>query len=1043
MLNAIVRWSIRHRGIVVALACLVLAYGVYALSDARRDVFPEFAPPQAIVQTEAPGLSTEQVEALVTQPVESALGGLLDVDTMKSKSLPGLSLITITFKDSADPRAAQQRVSARLSGAGGGLPAGVPPPVLLPLTSSTSVVMVASLTSTTRSLADLHQLAQWTLKPHLAGLPGIADVVIFGGDVRQWQVQVDPERLRANGLAIDEVLAAARQATGVRSAGFIEGANQRLSLRTEGQLRSVAELAQILVAWRGGVPVRLGDVAQVREGVAPAVGAARVEGGPGLLLVIESQYGADPVAVTRDLDQAFEQLKPMLSSQHAVLDNTVFRPVTFISVAMKHLRTALLIGGALVIVVLWLFLSNWRTAIISTCAIPLSLLTAVIVLRHFGVSLNTMTLGGLAIALGEVVDDAIVDVENIHRRLRENREAADPLPAATVVWRASIEVRSAVVYASFIVVLVFLPVLTMPGVAGRLFSPLGQAYVCSVLASLAVALTLTPAMACLLLGQAQLKDDEPRFVQAVKRRYAGWLEAAERHAKALAVVVALLCIAALACIPWLGGTFIPELKEGHFTVHMALAPGTSLPEALRIGDRVTAALKAIPGVRLVAQRAGRAEDVVDPADVNLSEFEVDLKPMDGAEQTATLARINTALQAFPGMTTSVNTFLSERIDETISGFASPVIVSVHGDDLDTIEAKAREIMSVLGGVQGAVGASVQSPPGAPQLVIRLRHPMLERYALRPLDVLEAVQTAFDGAQAGQVVRGNQVTDVTVVLDPAHRQTRSDVGHLMLRNAQGQVVTLGDIADIHEQAGRSQIAHSQGQRVQTVTCGVHGRSVTEFVRDAEAKVRRSVQMPRGTYVVFEGEAQARAASLRNLLATSAMALAAIGMLLALALRTRRSLVLVLLNLPFALVGGVAAVLLTGAELSLGSLVGFVTLFGISLRNSIMLVSHYQHLVSSDGMDWGAEAALRGARERLVPIVMTASVTALGLLPLALRSGEPGNEVEGPMAIVILGGLVTSTLLNLLVLPAFAARFGRFRAATSSDQDLADMEAEGAA
>lgn len=1041
MLNAIVRFSIRRRGIVIALACLLLGYGVYALGDARMDVFPEFAPPLAMVQTEAPGLSAEQVEALVTRPVEGALGGLLDVDTMKSKSLPGLSLITITFSDATDVQQAQQRVASRLGSVGSRLPAGVQPPALLPLTSSTSVVQVAALTSATRSLADLHGLAEWTLRPHLLGLPGVADVVVFGGDVRQWQVQVDPQRLLADGLTLDDVLAAARQASGVRSAGFIEGTNQRLALRTEGQLRSVQELAQIPVAWRAGVPIRLGDVAQVREGVEAPVGAARLDGKPSVMLVIESQYGADPLAVTRQLDRAFVQLEPMLEAQQVALDATVFRPATFITTAMAHLRAALAVGGALVVAVLLLFLFNLRAAAISACAIPLSLLTSVIVLRHLGVSLNAMTLGGLAIALGEVVDDAIIDVENISRRLRENRAATQPLPAPLVVWRASIEVRSAVVYASFIVTLVFAPVLALSGVAGKLFSPLGKAYVFSVLASLGVALTLTPALTCVLLARAPPDRGEPHFVQALKRHYTRWLAGIEPHTRWLVVVVAVLLLAALASVPWLGGSFIPELKEGHYTVHMALAPGTSLAEALRIGDRVTAALKSIAGVRLVAQRAGRADDVVDPVDVASSEFEVDLQPMDGAGQSATLARIDQALRGFPGMITSVNTFLAERIEETISGFAAPVVVNVYGDDLDLIDAKAREVMRVLGQVPGAVGVNMAAPPGTPQLVIRLRPPMLERDALRPLDVLDTVQTAFQGTTVGQIVRGNRVTDVTVLLDPAHRQRPADIGRLEVRNGQGLVVPLAEVADVREQAGRAQIARSMGQRLQTVTCGVRGRPVADFVRAAEARVRREVRMPAGTYLVFEGESQARAQALRELGVNSALALGGIGVLLALALRSGRALALVLLNLPFALVGGVAAVFLTGASLSLGSMVGFVTLFGITLRNSIMLVSHYQHLVTNEAMSWGPEAARRGARERLLPILMTASVTALGLLPLALRSGEPGNEVEGPMAIVILGGLVTSTLLNLLVLPAFALRFGRIAPGTGEDP-LGEKPAPGA-
>ncbi len=1038
MLSAIVRFSIRFRGVVIALAGLLFGYGLYTLHVSRVDVFPEFAPPLAIVQAEAPGLSAEQVEVLVTRPIESALGGLLDVETMKSKSLPGLSMVTITFKGRTGVLQARQSVSERLGGLAARLPAGVQPPALLPLTSSTSVVLVAGLTSASRSLAQLHDLAEWTLEPSLLGLPGVADVVVFGGEVRQWQVQVDPQRLMTYGLTLQQVLAAARQATGVRGAGFLEGSNQRLAIRTEGQLRTPAQLAQVPVAWRAGVPVRLGDVATVRDGMQPPVGAASIDGQRGVMLVIESQYGADPMTVTRELDHAFAGLKPMLSARQVVLDATVFRPAAFITTAMDHLSVALLVGGLLVIAVLFLFLFNLRTAAISACAIPLSLLAAVIVLHRLGVSLNTMTLGGLAIALGEVVDDAIIDVENILRRLRENRALPQPRPAPWVVWRASLEVRSAVVYASFIVTLVFLPVLLLSGVAGQLFAPLGKAYVLAVLASLGVALTLTPALACAMLGNAPLTDDEPGFVRRLKAHHARWLGRAERHAGRLAAGVALLGIAALACLPLLSGSFIPELKEGHYTVHMALAPGTSLPEAMRIGDRVTAALKAIPGVRRVAQRAGRATGVVDPVDVNVSEFEVDLQPMGGRAQTTALARIRDTLAGFPGMTTSVNTFLAERIDETISGFASPVIVNVYGDNLDIIDAKAREVMAVLQQVRGAVGVSLQAPPGAPQLVVRLRPPLLQRYALRPLDVLETVQAAFEGVDVAQVIEGNRVTDVAVLLDARHRRSPADVGALMVRNGQGLAVPLSAIADIRETAGRSQIAHSQGQRLQTVTTGVRGRPVSDFVKDAQARIRQQVHMPSGTYVAFEGEAQARSRAQQDLLVDAGLALGGITLLLVLALRSRRSILLVLLNLPFALVGGVVAVLLTGAELSLGSLVGFVTLFGITLRNAIMLVSHYEHLVEHEGLIWGPEAALRGARERLVPILMTASVTALGLLPLALRSGAPGNEVEGPMAIVILGGLVTSTLLSLLVLPALSLRFGRFERTPQAQDPLARPE-----
>lgn len=1046
MLSHLVGFSIRFRGIMIALACMLFGYGLYTLSVARMDVFPEFAPPLAVVQTEAPGLSTEQVEVLVTQPIENALGGLLGVDTMRSKSLQGLSSITLTFGDATEVQQARRLVNERLAALAASLPVGVKPPALLPLTSSTSVVLIVGLTSRTRSFGDLRDLAQWTLKPRILAQPGVADVVVFGGDARRFEVQVDPQRLALHRLSLQDVVDAARRSTGVRGAGFLEGANQRIVISTEGQVRSADQLAQTPMVLRSGASVRLGDVAVVRFVPEPAVGAASIGGRPGVMLVIESQYGADPMAVTGAIDQVLEGLKPLLSSEQVSLDPSVFRPANFIVAAVDHLRTALLVGGVLVIAVLFLFLFNLRTAVISAIAIPLSLLTAVVVLHRLGVSLNTMTLGGLAIALGEVVDDAVIDVENIFRRLRENDALEQPLPAAQVVLAASLEVRSAVVYASFIVTLVFLPVLTLSGVAGKLFAPLGTAYVLAVLASLGVASTVTPALAFVLLVGKPLPIDAPRFVARLKFHYGRWLSAVERRAGTVIVIVAGLCLAALATVPFLGGSFIPALREGHYIVHMSLAPGTSLDESMRIGGRISTALAAVPGVRLVAQRAGRASQVVDPVGVNVSEFEVNLKPMSGAQQASTLDAIRRTLDGFAGITTSVNTFLTERIDETISGYAAPVIVNLYGDDLDVLDSKAREVMRVLDSIRGAIGVNLQAPPGTPQLSVRLRPLQLLRYGLAPVDVLDAVQTAFGGADVAQVYEGNRVYGVTVIVDPSHRQTPADLNALLVRNGQGMAVPMNELADITEAAGRSQIEHSGGQRLKTVTTSVRGRPVGDFVRDAQARIRREVRLPQGTYVVFAGEAQARARAQRDLLVNAGLAASGIVLLLFVALRRMRPTLLVLVNLPFALVGAIAAVLAavlaTGTSMSLGSLIGFVTLFGITLRNSIMLISHYQHLVEKDGMHWGSETALQGASERLVPILMTATVTALGLLPLALRSGEPGNEIEGPMAIVILGGLITSTMFNLGVLPTLALRFGRFRppcaatAVASAEATLAD-------
>ncbi|PMS19644.1 CusA/CzcA family heavy metal efflux RND transporter [Trinickia dabaoshanensis] len=1031
MLNAIIRFSLRFRGVIYALAVIAAGYGLFTLTRAKLDVFPEFAPPMSIVQTGAPGMTSEQVETLVTQPLENALGGMVGLQSMRSRSMQGLSAITLVFDDHANVMQVRQLVTERINGLAATLPAGVKPPRLLPLTTTTSVVRIIGLTSKTRSLADLYDIANWTVKPQLLSVPGVADVIVFGGETPQMQIQVDPAKLMRYGLSIQDVIAAARQATGVRGAGFIENTNQRIAVNADGQIATPEKLAGVVLRSSNGAAVRLGDVANVAWGSAPPVGAASIMGKPGVMVVLESQYGTNTLAVTNDIENALVGLKPALARQGVDVTANVFRPANFIDAAVGHLRNALLVGAVLVIAVLFLFLLNVRTAVISAVAIPLSLLVAIIVLTKFGVSLNTMTLGGLAIALGEVVDDAIIDVENIFRRLRENRKSAQPLPAFRVVLRASLEVRSAVVFATFIVMLIFLPVLTLSGVGGRLFAPLGIAYILAVLASLGVALTLTPAMALALLARGPLPEHEPRLVARLKARYIALLTKVEQHVKGVMVMVALMCVAALASLPFLSGNFIPQLREGHYIVHMGLEPGTSLAESMRIGTQVSKALMQVPGVRLVAQRAGRANGVVDPTGVQLSEFEVDLKPMGASGQNWALYRIRQALARFPGLSTSVNTFLEERIDETISGTTAPVVVKVFGNNLDVIDRTAQQIAQLIGTIHGVASVRVDSPPGIPELDVKLKPDVLSRWGFRPVEVLDTLQAAYAGATVSQIYKGSRTYDVAVVLDPAQRKTVGDIGKLMVRNADGFSVPLSTLATIRQVAGRYQITHDGGQRVQTVSVNLGSRPASDFVNEAQARVNREIKMPPGTYAVFSGESEARAQSQRDLLAYGGISLIGIALLLFLAMKSRRGVLLVMVNLPFALVGGVLSVVLTGANLSLGGMVGFVTLFGISLRNSIMLISHYEHLVHIDQLTWNMDTAVRGASERLVPILMTALVTALALAPLALTSGAAGNEIEGPMAIVILGGLITSTALNLIVLPTLTLRYGRFERDTLAE------------
>ena len=1026
-LTAVVRFAIRFRGVVLSLAVMLCLYGLYTLSRAPYDVFPEFAPPQVVIQTEAPGLAPEQVEVLVTQPVENAIGGVPGIDSLRSASIQGLSIVTVVFDASTDIYRDRQVVSERLAAVASQLPQGVQAPGMTPLTSSTSVVLVAGLLSQRRSLMDVRTMADWTVRPRLLAVPGVAKVAVFGGEVKQLQVQVHPDRLVRFDLGFNDVLAAAEKATGVRGAGFIETENQRIVLLTQGQSLTPDELGQAVLAVHQGAAIRLASVADVRAAPEPPIGAAAVMGQPAVVFVVSQQYGANTVEVTRRVEEALAGLAPAMQAEGFTLRPDLFRPATFIQTATNNVRSALLLGGALVMIVLFIFLYDLRTAAISCTAIPLSLLAAVIVMNQLGLTLNTMTLGGLAIAIGEVVDDAVIDVENIIRRLRQARSMEDPPPSWRVVLSASLEVRSAVVYATVAVVLVFVPILTLPGIAGRLFAPLGIAYILAVTASLIIALTVTPALAMVLLAGRELRHAEPPVMRWSKDRYLRLLERVEQRPRPVLVSVAALAVAALVAVPFFGATFIPELREGHFIVHMSAVPGTSLAESLRLGGRITEALVKLPAVRLVAQRVGRAEKADDVWGTHYSEFEVDLEPLGGEQGEFVQADVRKALAAFPGVNFAVKTFLTERVEETLSGYTASVVVNLFGNDLDALDRTAAEVARTLGELPGATEVQVQAPPGMPQLGIRLRKEDVARWGFDPLEVLDAVRAAYQGSTLGQVYDGNRVFDVAVILDPASRTSAGGVADLPLRTPEGAYVRLRQIAEVYAAAGRYQVLHQGARRVQTVTANVSGRDVGSFVADARQSIGAHVALPAGTYLEFAGAAQAQTQSRRDLMLHSALAGVGIVLLLSIVTRNSRNLALVLANLPFALVGGVLAVFATGGVLSLGSLVGFVTLFGITLRNSIMMVSHFEHLVEVEGRRWDRETAIEGAADRLVPILMTSLVTALGLLPLAIGMHAPGREIEGPMAVVILGGLLTSMALNLLVLPALALRYGRFEVA----------------
>lgn len=1043
MMTALVKFSIRFHGVIIGFASLILFYGVYALSTSKLDVFPEFAPTQVVIQTESPGLSAELVESVVTQPIETKIAGTVGIASVRSQSIPGLSVVTVIFNESTDIYRNRQVIAERLATLSQRLPPNITPNIT-PLTSSASTVLGIGVTSSAKNLTELRTFVDWTIVPHLMAIPGVADVNVFGGKVRQYQIQVDPEKMIRYGISLLDIEAAVKKSTGVRGNGFIENQNQRVIINTEGQASDVVKLSSATLTHRNGQTIRIGDIGKIIEGAAPSISAAAINQETGIYLSIQSQLGANTHGVTLAIEKALEDIKPALVNSKVVLHEGLFRPANFIEVAIDGVQTDILIGSVLVIAVLFLFLFNFRTAFISATAIPLSLLTAIVVMSYFNIGLNIMVLGGLAIALGEVVDDAVIDTENIFRRLRENKLLASPAPVYKVVFDASMEVRSSVVYATIIVALVFLPLLTLGGVAGKLFAPLGIAYIAAIMSSLLVALTLTPALCYLMLGKAKLESEDPPVIKTIKVWYINILQLIEKQYKVVIAMSFIVIALGLGLLPLFKSQFIPALHEGHYIMHMTAVPGTSEQESLRLGKKVSAVIERIQGVKSVTQWVGRAPNGADTFGTHYSEFEIEVGAISGAEQRRILDEIREELGGdeedtdndgraeggFVGVNFAINTFLTERIEETISGYAASTVINIYGNDLDALDRDANAIAGVLNSISGAEDVLVQSPPGTPQLVIRLRPERMAQWGVHPTDVLDNIRVAYESKPIAHIYQGSRFVGVSVVLDDDARDDIYEAANLPLFNVAGRLLRLRDVADIVQENGRSKILHAGAKRIQTVTANVIGRDLASFKAELNQRIKSDVTLSTGTYLEFTGEAEANAASREALILHSTLAGVAIFLMLYIAFGRIRNLLLTFANLPFALFGGVLAALFTGGWISLGSLVGFVTLFGITLRNSIMMTSHFQHLVDVENCIWNLETCIRGASERLPSILMTALVTGLGLLPLAISSGQPGREIEGPMATIIVGGLITSTILNLLILPTIMLHFGKFEKAEIS-------------
>jgi CzcA family heavy metal efflux pump len=1020
MMRWLVDTSIRLRFVVVLVAVMLTIGWARSARSIPFDVFPEFAPPLVEIQTEAPGLSTAEVEALITVPLENVLHGVPRLTTLRSKSVLGLSSVVMLFEERTDVMEARQIVQERTARVAASLPATARTPVVMPPLSSLSRVMKIGLTSATLSQMDLTTLAKWTVRPRLMAVGGVANVAIWGERNRQIQVMVDPSRLQANNVSLDDVIAAARDATAVAPGGFVDTPNQRLAISHVSPVRTARDLAGMPLIYRDGATLRIGDVADVVEGSPPPIGDAVVNTGTGLLLIVEKQPAANTLEVTRGVDAALTALRPALPGVD--IDPAIFRPATFIEMSLRNLAISMLLGALFVIAVLVAFLYEWRSAFVTIVAMPLSLIAAAWMLTLGGRTIDTMALAGLIIALGVVVDDAIIDVENITRRLRLNAASPEPRPAAAVVLDASLEVRSAVVYGSLIVILVFIPIFLLPGLSGAFFRPLALAYILAIVASLGVALTVTPALAMLLLTRG-VRQGEPPLVTRLKRRYRPMLPPLLGRPMRAFVILAVALALSVVAIPLLGEEFLPNFREYDFLMHWVEKPGTSLPAMRRITVQAAKELRSIPGVASFGAHLGRAEEADEVVGANFTELWISLDR--DVDYDATIAHVQQVVDGYAGLQRDLLTYLRERVKEVLTGAAATIVVRIFGPELTALNAEANRVASVIGKIDGVADLKVQAQILVPQIEVRYRPEKAQLVGVSPADVRRAATTLVQGTKVGEVYEDQKLFDVTVWGSPNIRDNIHAVRAIGIHTSGGGVVPLSAAADVEIAPTPNEITREGGSRRIDVTCNVRGRDLGAVAGEI-AGALASLQFPPEYHAELLGEYAAREESRNRLLALAAFALIGIFLLLYIDFGSARPAVLVFATLPFALVGGVAATLLTGGVLSLGSLVGFVSVLGIAARNGIMLISHYRHLETVEGVAFGSELMVRGAEERLAPILMTALVTALALLPVVVAGHRAGHEIEHPMAVVILGGLFTSTVLNLLLLPALYERFGKAEA-----------------
>jgi CzcA family heavy metal efflux pump len=1029
----IVQTSLRYRYLVVFIAAAMMIFGIARLSSSSVDVFPEFAPPKVEIQTISLGLSAADVEELVTVPLENALNGVPGLDVMRSRSVSDLSDIVLIFKPGTDLIFARQVVQERVAAVYPTLPTWAAPPVMIQPLSSTSRAMKIGISSDQYDLMDLSMIAYWKIRARLLDVPGVANAPIWGERIKMPQVQVDLERMRAYDVSLNEVMDVTADALDVGlltysegsvigTGGFIDTPDQRYGIRSVLPVITPETLGQVPIYDRkkpDGTPLLISDVGDVVWDTWPLFGDAVINEGPGLMMIVEKLPWANTLDVTRGVEEAIDEMRPGLTGID--IDTTIFRPATFIEMSIDNLTQSLLIGAVLVVIVLLFFLYEWRVALISATIIPVSMMAALLVLNLRGVTINVMTLAGLAIAIGAVVDDAIVDVENIVRRLRRLRQEGSTQSTAKIILEASLEVRGAIVYASLIEISALLPVFFLEGLSGAFFQPLATAYVVAGLISPLVALTVTPAMVLILLSNAPIEHRQSPVIPWLHRVYDRILGRI-LHTRRLAYgTVGAIVLAGVAVWPFLGQELLPSFKERDFLMHWITKPGTSHPEMWRITARACRELLTIPGVRNCGSHIGQAMLADEPYGVYFTENWISVDP--AVDYDETLAKIQETVDGYPGLIRDVQTYLKERIREVLTGSSDTVVIRIYGPELEVLRDKADEVLASLEGIEGVVDLKRELHMDTPQVEVEVDLEAAQRYGLKPGDVRRAAAFLVQGEEVGDIFAGGKTYDVNVWSTPETRNSLTDIRELLIDTPDGGRVRLADVADVRIAPVPNVIEREGQSRKIDVSANVRGRDLGSVVHDVEASLA-TVDFPLEYHAEVIGEFAERQAAQQNLILAGAVAVIAIFFLLYTSFQNWRLAILTFTTLPWALVGGLLAAFFVGSgNLSLGSLVGLLTILGIATRNGIMMISHFQHLEEEEGETFGPALVMRGARERIAPIMMTALTTGLALVPLAISGNIPGQEIEYPMAIVILGGLVTSTLLNLLVVPTLYLRFGK--------------------